>query len=180
MNAEPSDVLQDVDVERMNSALRSLKTTLTWDRIRQAYITEPTRYKSQTFDELTFNDLTVFAEVFQFNGTTCLQLKKELGRWVRDYPAFYNDSLEVMYNNMKTAILKYIETMPEEQRLQAMNNPPKVNYLPEYGGILQESGNGRLSQLRWLADHNIISPLTGNVWQMPPEKSQHKKAREDE
>ena len=102
-------------------------------------------------------------------------MRKQLRDWVAVNREFYNDSLEVMYNNMKSAVQAFVASLSEERRMRMMNNLPPVNYLPQYGGLLGEPTNAIVDEIRYLADNNVTQFLTGAVWSMPQERNCMKK-----
>ena len=127
--------------ENLARCLRLLKTGVTVDQLKKTMEDLNTLYDEETFKELTAAQLQQFQDVFDFKRLDMIGWKKELAIWVHNHSEFYNLDPAKIYDKMSWTLEEYN---------QAHNSYYKrINWIPEFGGMLQQSGN---RQKEWLRD----------------------------
>ena len=144
------EMLYPIDAERMNKVLRRRRLNLRWDELWEMYVNyQPSC--SELFGRMDVRDVVKFGCCFRFSTSNLTQMRKELAKFVKDFPEFCGDSLDEV-------VLKMY------YRLQEYNGEhgtrfPCVNWIPDYGGMLQQPDPNE--QIRWMQERGIPCPLTG-------------------
>ena len=144
-----------IDTTRMNNVLRKLRFNIRWNELMEEYVNYTPSFSPKLFNEMNSAQLVWFRGVFHFKKSDALGARKELSNYVRNYPEFYGDSLEEVYAKM-CGVLKYFN---EVHRTQF----PFVNWLPDYGGLLQPPQHGDAQQIDFMRQHAIPYLMTGQV-----------------
>lgn len=143
-----------IDPERMNQVLRRRRLTLTWEDLLDEYARLRPRYRPELFSHMTIQDVQLFSRIFEFKKTNIMQCRRELSGFVKSFPEFYGDSLDEVFAGMSAQLKKF----NQERRM----NFPYVNWLPDYGGMIQPQPNGD-EQIRFMEQNGIPYSLTGRA-----------------
>lgn len=141
----------EIDSVKMNKVLKSFRSSLTWETLRQAYQDYRPKYNASLINNANLEELQKFSEIFHFATSTLPQYKTELNRWLKSYPSFFADNTDEIISNIRNAL--------EEFNRNSVHTYNYINWIPMYGGILKIPEKN--AQIKWRRINGI--PFTEDV-----------------
>ena len=139
---------------KMNKVLKSLRSKLTIDEILIAYNNYHPPFKTTTINNCTLQQIYEFSKIFKFQGNTLEKVKKELNHWLKNYQMFYDENAENIYNNMQNCLIEF--------NSQSHVQYPFINYIPQYGGLINEN-DYYYGQIEFMNKNHLVYALTGEI-----------------
>ena len=143
-----------VDDDKMQAVLNSFKIrAANWAQIKQTYENWANIYKHQVVKALTFEQIQQLQDVFEFKGVTLVKCVNEFVNWISQHKQFYNDNFECMHEKIRLSL--------DEFNRNNGSAVPYINWLPEYGGMIQMQKKGE--EMRWHQRNQVPFALAGSV-----------------
>ena len=146
--------LDSVDDAKMQAVISSFKIrAANWQEIKQRYQNWESIYKHDVMKALRCEQIQQLQDVFDFKGVTLDKCRNELVNWISQHKEFYNDNIE--------RIREKIQLTLEEFNQINGTAVPYINWLPDYGGMIQMHKSGE--EIRWRRKNNVPFALDGQV-----------------
>ena len=145
---------KQVDLERFANVLKHLHSRLRPEDVWRTYDNWENIYKENRLKQLTLEECVEIAKVIGVRSERLAGARNEIIYFLRNNQKFYNDNVNVMCERMRVALQK----ANEEGNVRS----PALNWLPEYGGIIQDRRAALTAERIWRSGHQIpysIQPL---------------------
>lgn len=107
-------------------------------------------YKKTGLTSVTLEQVKKLSTIFYFRHRDFTSMRKQLMAWLKDYPQFYNDDIEVVYNRMIQKLHEYQHFQLQQHHLRQVC--PYINWVPEFGGNVLPS---RPTQDQWHKQQSV-------------------------
>ena len=108
-------------------------------------------YKESRLKELTLQECIQIASVIGVKSDRLTGARNEIIYFLRNNQQFYNDDVGVMCERMHDALRRANESSQVKS--------PALNWLPEYGGIIQDRRAALSAEKIWRAQHKVAYSL---------------------
>jgi hypothetical protein len=159
--------LMEEYVPTMYDAMMILAPTMqkVWDRHRFRYpfsdfcnevVYYKPEYNTKLFDGLkTWELVDTIKDVFHFTKTTAYDIRVEFLQWLKKYwDEFAAETCEEVFRRMRIKLGMWNEQHPDQRK-------PKINWVPEYGGVVQAQTSALYHQLVYMETAGQNYALTG-------------------
>lgn len=89
-------------------------------------------WKKTGLNNVTLEQVKKLATIFYFRNREFSSMRKQLLSWLKDYPQFYHDDIEVVYERMRQKLHEYQQQQLARYPLRQVC--PFINWVPSYGG----------------------------------------------
>ena len=152
MSRHPSDAPL-IDNKKMQEVFNYHKLRIPWNKIQETYDRWEDVYKHDRVQSWTLVELLQLKQVFHFTGTTFLACKNQFTNWLSKHQEFYNDDINVICQRMQRELDNF--------NTRTNLNVPYLNWLPQFGGLIQAS-NPR-AEIQWRQKNQVPFELDGNI-----------------
>lgn len=146
-------LMDQIDPIKMDKVLKSKRSNLRWEEIKQSYENWRPKFTNEVVNRINNTQLCQVSKVFFFTETTNFQCKRELNTWLKNFPEFFAEDFDAIISNIQKALTEYDSQVPY----------PYINFIPEYGGLINQKRKKKDEQMRFNASNGISLLITGEV-----------------
>lgn len=130
-----------VDLQRFEEVLKHLRSRLIPGEIWRVYDNWENIYKEHRLRQLTIEECIAMGGVIGVKAPRLAGIRNEIIYFIRNHQQFYNDDVSVMCERMREAL--------DQANEKAGRECPVLNWLPEFGGLVQDAMAARSAETRW-------------------------------
>lgn len=147
------------DGEKMQKVLDYHKVKVPWAKLEATYAGWSDVYKQERLQAWGLPEIRELSQVFEFTGATLTACRNQLINWLSKNKMFYNDDFHVVVQRIRDELARF-----NDVQIRLGNKCfPYINWLPQYGGMLQLPR--RSAELSWRQRNQVPFHL---ITQEPP------------
>ena len=125
-----------IDAAKMNEVFKYLKIkNHSWEEVYDHYENWEDHYKHDHHRNLTVKDIKAISVVYEWKSNDIYKQRAQFSDFLAKNKEFYNDDLKIVIQRM----ISKRDELSEQYGIQF----PYINWLPEYGGLMQDQKNMR-------------------------------------
>lgn len=130
-----------VDLHKFEAVLKHMHSRLVPEEIWRVYDNWQDIYKEKRLRELTLEECITMSQVIGVKSARLTNIRNEIIYFMRNHQQFYNDDVQVMCQRLREALNQANE--------RAGRECPVLNWLPEFGGLVQDPMAARSAETKW-------------------------------